>query len=77
MSTAPDYAKPRFLEEVWEVVKAFFRSKTFLRPSYPHVWSPQHRVASSAAVFFQHLDTNFKGKISLTTGQKWPNFGAK
>ena len=30
-----------------------------------------------AVLFFQHLDANFKGKISLTSGQKWPNFGAK
>ena len=31
----------------------------------------------SPVLFFQHLDANFKGKISLTSGQKWPNFGAK
>ena len=28
-------------------------------------------------LFIQHLDSNFRGKNGLTSGQKWPNFGAK
>ena len=32
---------------------------------------------TTSVLFFQHLDPNFRGKISPTSGQKWPNLGAK
>ena len=33
--------------------------------------------AAYTVLFFVHLDLNFRGVFCLTSGRKWPNFGAK
>ena len=35
------------------------------------------KLLSYTVLFFVHLDPNFRGVFCLTSGRKWPNFGAK